>query len=249
MQNTLYNRLYYGQFLHIVPLIFIIKQYEGILGILSIASVALISSYLTYNAIILFLALPKKISYPKLFYISSALIIGCTLLDITVTVLSSPDLAEEGNLTILMLLKAHVPLWIIYSFIALYELLFFAFSISLWGCFLKTYDDIVSRIPYKSPITTLKWLSGSGAISGLKAFLNPKIDTYFALSFTTLICVVMQLARIYAALEWLDIIPISSYFRIIAISAIILIPLIGFVGFTHYKVKQNSASRAVATRF
>lgn len=245
MQNTLYNRLYYGQFFCIVPLIVIIKRCEGILGVLSVIAMALILSYLTYNAILLFRALPKKIPYLKVFYVGSTLMLGSALLDMIVTIMCSPNLAQEGNLTVLMLLKIHAPLWFIYLFMLFSELVFIVLSISLWGCFLKTYDDIVSRIPYKSLITTLKWLSGSGAVSGLKLFFNLKIDTYFAMSLTTIIYVVMQIAHVYAALEWLDVIPIFSYLRLTAIITILLSALIGLVGLTHYKVKQNLTSAPI----
>lgn len=241
MQNILYKRLYYGQFFCIAPLIFILRQYDSLLGTLSIVALGCISSYLAYNAIVLFQLLPNKIYNRKAFYAGIVLAIGAALLDLTVTVWHSPNLAQEGNFIVLILFKMHIPLWCIYFLILLFQLISTVLIIFFWGVFLKTYDDIIARIPYKNLKTTLKWLFGSGNMYGKYWFLNPKVDSYFALSIISVTFIVMPIARVYAVLEWLRIIPISSYLRLPALLAITFSGLIGLICFTHYKVKQKAS--------
>lgn len=240
LKEVLYKRLYDAQIVCILPLVAIIFQSKGIVGMMGLAGFFGALIYLAYNAVYLVSILPGRIPFRIIFWIGTFLIISGSMMDMITTVMHSPDLAREGNFMVLMLLEVHATLAFIYLFMLMFQIVFVTLSVSLWACFLKTYTDIVSLIPYKNVLTTFRWLYGAGQVSNLNWVFNRKLDPYFAISLMTIFLVMTQFLRWYVVLEWFEVIPIAINFRIMAVLTVAGMGAAGLTGLTHYHLKNKA---------
>lgn len=192
-----------------------------------------------YYSLLLFKALPGKVSLP---YLSKGVcvILGGALLDITVTIWCSPDLSREGNPIALLLFDLNYRLWMVYLILFCVQVLMVGTTLSLWASFVKVYPQLIKAIPYKNLFTTCKWWLGSGQMSFKDFLLGRNINYCFTLSFSTFLLVLSQLNRFYLAMEWLDLVPMSRIVPGIIISFILFFFLIK----SHNQIKTLSLIKA-----
>lgn len=173
----------------------------------------------------------------NLFLLGFFLFVGGAIVDIGSTFICSPDLKEEGNFLLLMLLSKNFSLNFIYTFTILFNIFEGIIYLTLWGAFLKAYPTLVKAIPYSDIFTTFRWLLGIGKMKGWYEILfNSKTDLSFLMSFLTF-CWMMKITyRFYMALMWFDKVPFS--YTIVPLS-IFITAVLGLTFFTHYKVKKN----------
>lgn len=190
--------------------------------------------FMSYNAMKLFRILPGHVPL-NAFLIGVFLVVGSAIVDMGATVICSPDLQQEGNVFILMLLSEKFSLGFIYCFSLALNILAGSLELILWACFLKVYPTMIQSIPYKNMFTTYKWLMGSGEKKGLKAFFNVKTDLHFGLPSCTFLIVMQSLYRFYMALMWFNLVPHS--FTVVPLF-ILIASILGLTCISHYKIKQ-----------
>ncbi len=175
------------------------------------------------------------------FWAGTFVVLGGATIDMFVTALCSPDLAREGNYMVLMLFEMNAPLWFIYLFLVLLEVIMSILIVSLWVCFLKSYSNMLYRIPYKNLTTTFKWVLGAGKMNILDFFLLRNFDPYFTISLAAVVAVALQVLHWYVALEWLEFVPISTDFRVSVLLSILFITIMTLVFWTHTKLKKSNS--------
>lgn len=243
-EEVLYKKIFTGLYYLAVPTIFIVFQLKGMLGIIGIVGFICATLYMLWNATFLLRTLPGRV--PSIALCSGmALVIGSSIIDMAVTVMYSPDLSREGNPIVLMLFDLQAPLWFVYLFELMFNILFMTLVLVLWACFLKSYPKMLETIPYKNFITTFRWIMGAGNISLLDWFLCRKVDFYHMISLVTLMLVMGYFLRLYAALEWLSIIPISIIFPKVAMLSIFSLSTLLFIAFTHFNLKKRNCISAI----
>lgn len=206
-------------------------NYLNIIGVIIFLSSLF---FMSYNAIKLFRILPGLLPL-NAFLIGVFLLAGSAIVDMGATVICSPDLQQEGNVFILMLLREQFSLGFIYCFAFALNILAGSLQLILWACFLKIYPTMIQSIPYKNMFTTYKWLMGSGEKKGLKAFLNVKTDLHFGLPSCIFLIIMQSLYRFYMALMWFNLVPHS--FTVVPL-LILIASILGLTFISHYKIKQ-----------
>jgi len=215
---------------------------KGTIGLVSVFLILFNSIYILYYSLKLFrlLSIPTK-KYP--FLIGTFVILGGALIDIVVTIIYSPDLKEEGNPIILTLLNLDWPLWSIYLFCALLQIVILSYTLILWANFIKMYPSMIRSIPYKNLFTTYKWLSGAGQQKNfLDVLLNRKFDYTFFMFTIMFLLVLMHINRWYFAMEWIKLVPASNKIPIIINCFIILLFLIK----AHKQVQRLSSTAVIS---
>lgn len=197
----------------------------------------IVSIFVLYYLNLLYKIIPGKNSFYTILA-GIILSLGGSILDMTVTVIYSPDLSEEGNPVIVALLNSAFSLKSIYISMLCYQILKVSISLYCWFNFLKIYPKILKAIPYVNFYTTLKWLFGAQKMSFLDAVLGRKIDYKFLMTAMFFIIFSMNIIHWYAAMEWLGIIPIVfSIAELVIIIASVLI--FSYAIFSHIQIKNK----------
>lgn len=139
-------------------------------------------------------------------------IVGGAALDLTVTLLKSPDLSMEGNPYVRALLDSHYPLWFVYAHLAMTQAAFVFLFCQFWIAFLRHQPILLGGIRAARPRTPLEFLKAAtgGAHLSLRQWLMPLRASEMPLLYHSLWAMVLAIVfgitlfRIYAALEWLD---------------------------------------------
>ena len=119
--NTLYKKIYFWYFAPFFILIpAILFQNQGLIIFISAIATIIFAGILLYKSIDLFKKIPGSVSWLLLF-LGVVLVAGGSILDMSVTVVFSPNLSEEGNPAVLLLLSHNAPLWFIYLLMLLYQ--------------------------------------------------------------------------------------------------------------------------------
>lgn len=213
---------------------FLKKDPLNYLNIISTIGFFLSYYFMVYNGIKLLRTLSGRIPI-FLFLIGIFLVIGGMIADVAATVICSPSLDQEGNLFLRMLLDIKCPLILVYSEMALLNIMEVSLDLVLFACFLKVYPTLIQSIPYKNIFTTLKWIWGMGTVKGWKAILFGKLDFRYFIPSLGVMLVVQSLYRFYMALMWFNQVPYSYYVVPILIGST---SFLGLACFTHYKVKR-----------
>lgn len=237
--NSMYKNIYFWYFVPIFmlsPALLFPKQ--CLIVYISAMATVFFSVVLLYKSVILFKKLPGLVSLPSLFF-GVFLIAGGSILDMSVTVILSPDLSEEGNPAVLLLLSHNAPLWFIYLLMLFYQILSSTIHIFLFACFLKTYPTIIKTIPYSNFFNTIRWIMGCGKTSFLDFLLFRNVEYDYLMPSLIFITVMSNFTHWYAAMEWLKIIPTVVSSGMLA-SCAILISFLTVVLITHFMLRYNS---------
>ncbi|MBM84214.1 MAG: hypothetical protein CMJ78_26975 [Planctomycetaceae bacterium] len=165
-----------------------------------------------------------------------SIIIGGALLDLSVTVLNSPDLADEGNRFVRILLETGHPLSFVYAHWLMTQAIFVSVFCLLWIGFLKHRENLVRTLRMAEPSSTLDFLkvATGGAELTMRQWLFPvKVSElpflYHGLWVTAMTMIFgNSLFRCYAALEWLDVIQPTVLGRRIVIVVSAITALVGY---------------------
>jgi len=163
-----------------------------------------------------------KVPETKIFFIlCSAIIVGGSLFDISITLIKSPDLSREANIVIAMMFDRGYSL----GFIKLYNLVMQILFISTMICFLllscRSFKPITSSINKDSIFKVIPQVyAGEGR--GYKEYILSKIDPLYFNASMAPIVVAVCLFRIYCGFEWIEIVKISSVSRVCVVIGLML---------------------------
>lgn len=203
----------------------------------------IVAIIILYYLKLVYKIIPGKISFYAVLA-GMVISVGGSILDMAVTVIYSPDLSEEGNPVIVALLNSQFSLKSIYISMLCYQILKVSISLYCWFNFLKIYPKILKKIPYVNFYTTLKWLFGAQKMSFLDTVIGRNIDYNFLIAGMFFIIFSMNIIHWYAALEWLEIIPIMFSTLTLAV-AIIAISLLILGSLTHIQIKNRHKKTTV----
>ncbi|MBS0204617.1 MAG: hypothetical protein JSS49_17065 [Planctomycetes bacterium] len=151
-----------------------------------------------------------------------AFIVGGAMLDISVTVGNSPDLALEGNPYVRVLLDSEHSLMFVYAHALITQSLYITLFCGVWLGFLKHRRTIANTIAASGPTTVLQFFKAAtgGAHLTVRQWLLPVRWSEFALMYHYIWLIAIpvvfgiSLFRWYAALEWMGIVEPDARTRI-----------------------------------
>ncbi len=161
--------------------------------------------------------LPRMVSWCGVIFI-----VGGAIFDIAVTVAHSPNLEQEGNPYIRVLLDSQHSLVFVYTHALVTQSLYITLFCGLWFGFLKHRQTIASTIAAASPGTWIDFVKAAtgGAHLTMRQWLLPlkpsEVPLLYHYVWLIAIPVVfgISLFRWYAALEWLGVVEPALVTRI-----------------------------------
>ena len=236
--NNLYKKIYFWYFSSILILIpgFLLQKQALMFFIHSVFTL-FFTGLVLYKLVALFKKVPGSISVPYL-GLAFVVVAGGSILDMFVTVICSPDLSEEGNIAVRLLLSHHAPLWFVYLIGLFYQILHVSIDVLLFSCFLKTYPSVLKTIPYLNFFTTVKWLMGCGKVKFVDLLLGRNLQYQYLMPSLIFMVGMNNLTHFYAVMEWLNIIPTGDSFLVVSCCGI-FISLLTLALMTHFKLRNN----------
>ena len=151
-----------------------------------------------------------------------AFIVGGAMLDISVTVGNSPDLALEGNPYVRILLDSEHSLMFVYAHALVTQSLYITLFCGVWLGFLKHRQTIAMTIAAGGPTTVLQFFKAAtgGAHLTVRQWLLPIRRSEVALMYHYIWLIAVpvvfgiSLFRWYAALEWMGFVEPDARTRI-----------------------------------
>lgn len=186
--------------------------------------------------------LPKAPETRMFFILCSAIIVGGSLFDISITLIKSPDLSREANIIIAMMFDRGYSL----EFIKLYNLVMQILFISTMVCILllscRSFELITSSINKSSILKVIPQVyAGEG--KGYKEFILSKVDPLYFNASVAPIVVAVCFFRIHCGLEWLEIVPISSVSRVCVAVGLMLTTNVIYFSMIYRKLKPKDVTK------
>ena len=173
-------------------------------------------------------------------------IIGAASFDLSCTILNSPTLNDEGNPYIMALLSELKSIRLVYLYLAISQFFFILMFCAFWQAFLQHLPLVAWSIIVHQPKNLLEYLKAAtgGAHLTWRQWLIPISKNELPLKYhylwllSTGVIFGISLFRIYAGLEWLEIVEISLVYRsfciITGVFSSLFLYLIGLRYLTNY---------------
>lgn len=187
-----------------------------------------------------------------LFLVSAAFIVLGAAFDMIVTVNKTPDLAEECNVVVRSLLDAGFPLWSVYTYSILTQILLQAFLCAFFAAFLRHRTNIIEVVASSHAVSILAFIKAAlgwghaplkqAPYAFKRSFLpDPYCVVWFLLAFWA----TQAVDRWCAGLQWLEVLPNSNGFISLVFWVSLIIYLFSYLAWLRVSTISSSALEAV----
>lgn len=177
-----------------------------------------------------------------------AFVVGGAGLDMIATVINTPSLDKEGNPVARALLDSGHPLWFVYSFALIAQILYALFTCLLWAVFLRHRRTVLSLARKSARGSRLAFIKAAmgGAELSWRQWVIPLKWSELPNSYhvSLLIAAVFAgsfLMRWYWGLTWLDVLP---HAREVAMAISIMVPLLVYVAWLWRSFSETTETDA-----
>ncbi len=177
----------------------------------------------------------------------AAFIVMAAVMDLTCTVMINPNLEQEGNIYLRRLLDAGCSVNSVYTYMMITQLLFVTMFVVVWWSFLHHYPLLVKSIVVSDPQSLIEFLKSAtgGAHLTWRQWIIPlkpsEVPLLYHCFWFASVGVVFGISvfRYYAALEWLDVVPVSMEGRIMTATSGILMSLLAYLVILHQESRME----------
>lgn len=208
---------------------------------------------ITLSAAAIRLARQGSRAYPApLAWTGALLIAGGIWSDVLATVLNTPDLARECNPIIVFLRANGFSLWLQYLTGFTAQFLLTIISCALWIAFLRHLPQYKATLLAMRPQSLIEFVWAS--LGGRTYFTKTeklKVSRSYRLVWWLILPAIMPFARFYLALEWMQVVPVSSILRPLVVFLQTLLPiflLLSWAVYTYFENRDSLRSDPAFTR-